>query len=218
MRVFKRLFLVMFLLKGFLLSILMFTQSFSMTYEEIKAAYENSYFYEKQREYSKAIKVLEEVYRNYPQGYTVNLRLGWLYYLMGRYANSEYHYKKALTAIPSSVEAMLGLSLPYMAQKRWKKVENLMLKVIKVDFYNYYANLRLCYVFRKERRFDSCEKIARKMLSIYPTDVNFLLELAFSLYFEGKKKYSESILKDILILSPRNKEALDFLRRISAEK
>ena len=190
----------------------------SMTYKEIKEAYEKSYLYEKNRDYKDAIKALMPVYQNYPDGYTVNLRLGWLYYLMQKYANSEYHYEKALKSIPSSVEAMLGLSLPFMAQNRWNDVEPLMYRVLKIDYYNYYGNLRLCIALRNLKKFSISEAVARKMLSIYPTDVNFLNELAISLYYQDKKSYAKSLFEDVLILDPENTVAKNYLRLIESTK
>jgi len=141
-----------------------FLPSFSMSYEEIKLSYEKSFSYERNGDYKNAIKALIPVYQNYPNGYTVNLRLGWLYYLLGKYANSEYHYEKALKVIPTSIEAMLGLSLPYMAQNRWNDVEALMYRALKIDYYNYYANLRLCVALRKLKKFSVCEAVARKVI------------------------------------------------------
>ena len=187
----------------------------SMTYKEIKEAYRKSYIYEKSRDYEDAIKVLMPVYQNYRDGYTVNLRLGWLYYLMQKYANSEYHYEKALKAIPSSVEAMLGLSLSFMVRNRWSDVESMMYRVLKIDYYNYYGNLRLCIALRNLKKFSISEAVARKMLSVYPTDVNFLNELAISLYHQDKKSYAKSLLEDVLILDPQNTVAKKYLKNFS---
>ena len=191
---------------------------YSMTHKDIKEAYEKSYLYEKGRDYKDAIKALMPVYQSYPDGYTVNLRLGWLYYLMQKYANSEYHYGKALKAVPSSVEAMLGLSLPFMAQDRWNDVESLMYRVLKIDYYNYYGNLRLCIALRNLKKFSTSEAVARKMLSIYPTDVNFLNELAISLYYRDKKSYARTLFEDVLVLDPENTVAKNYLKVIESTK
>jgi len=189
-----------------------------MTYRQIRSSYESSFLYEKRGDYEGAVKALMPLYKAYPEGYTVNLRLGWLYYLMGKYANSIYHYEKALKSVPSSVEAMLGLSLPYMAQERWKEVESLMYRILKIDYYNYYANLRLSVALRKLKKFSVAEAVARKMLAIYPTDVNFLNELAISLYYQGKELYAESIFKDVLILDPENVTAKKYLGLLKKER
>ena len=62
----------------------------SLSYERIKKDYYKSFVYEKLGDYKNPIRVLMEVYKAYPNGYTVNLRLGWLYYLLGNYENSIY--------------------------------------------------------------------------------------------------------------------------------
>ena len=185
-----------------------------MSYKEIQKAYYQSYFYESKGDYKKAIESLMPIYKTYPKGYTVNLRLGWLYYLLKNYANSEFHYNIALKIIPSSVEAMLGLSLPLMAQGRWKAVEKLMYRVLKVDYYNYYGNLRLCLALIKQKKYSIAEKVARKMLAIYPTDVKFLNYLAETLYYKGKITYAKSIFEDTLILLPSNTIAKEYLKLI----
>ena len=190
--------------------------AFSLTYTEIKEAYQRSYIYEKSGDYTDAIKALMPVYKSYPNGYTVNLRLGWLYYLAGRYADSELHYKKALQVIPTSVEAVLGLMLPLMAQDKWPQVESLAYRILKTDYYNYYGNLRLSVALRHEKKFSMAESVDRKMLSIYPTDVNFLNELALSLLGEGKKLYAKTIFENVLILDPENVTAKEYLRELTS--
>jgi len=78
--------------------LLIFYTAFGLSYDEIKNAYYRSYQYEKSGNYEDAIKSLMPVYNKYPDGYTLNLRLGWLYYLNKKYANSIYHYEKAMTS------------------------------------------------------------------------------------------------------------------------
>ncbi len=204
--------LVVFLLIALFIPV----SAFSLTYAEIKEAYQRSYIYEKSGDYTDAIKALMPVYKSYPNGYTVNLRLGWLYYLAGRYADSELHYKKALQVNPTSVEAVLGLMLPLMAQDKWFQVESLAYRILKTDYYNYYGNLRLSVALRHEKKFSMAESVDRKMLSIYPTDVNFLNELAFSLLGEGKKLYAKTIFENVLILDPENVIAKEYLRELTS--
>ncbi|NPA80043.1 MAG: tetratricopeptide repeat protein [Thermotogae bacterium] len=184
----------------------------SLDYATIKEAYHKSYTYEAKGRYEDAIKAMMVVYEAYPDAYTPNLRLGWLYYLAKKYANSEYHYKKAIKAAPYSVEAKLGLTLPYMAQGRWKRVEGTTGEILKTDYYNYYANLRLCYALRHQKKYSQAEKVARKMLTLYPTDVSFLNELALALYYQGKKNDALAIFADVLILDPDNATARSFLK------
>jgi len=92
---------------------------FAITPEEIQEAYHKSFNYEQIEDYENAIRALSPVLDEYPNGYTVNLRLGWLYYLLGRYANSIEHYQKAVQIVPTSLEAKNGLMLPMLAQNKY---------------------------------------------------------------------------------------------------
>jgi len=192
--------------------------SFSLTYEEIKEAYQKSYIYEKIGDYNNAVKVLMPIYENYPKGYTINLRLGWLFYLLKKYKNSEYHYQKAIKAVPTSVEAKLGLTLPLIAQQKWQRAENVIYQILQTDYYNYYANRRLCYILENEKKYTLMQMVALKMLNIYPSSVPFLVYLAKSYYFLGKTDKAEKLFRDVLILDPENVTAKEFLKRLKEEK
>ena len=50
------------------------------------------------------------------------------------------------------------------------------------------------------------------MLSLYPTDTLFLVELGKIYYFQGKKELAKKIFEDVLILDPNNIIAKEYLR------
>ncbi len=184
---------------------------FALTYEQIKEYYHKSFDFERKQRYEEAIRVLMPIYKTYPNTYTINLRLGWLYYLRKNYKNSEYHYKKAANIIPSAIEPLLGLTLPLMAEEKWEETEKICYRILKTDFYNYYGNLRLSIALRKQKKYQLSETIARKMLALYPTDIFFLEELGLSLYGLGKKDKAFKIFKDLLILNPSDPVASRYL-------
>ncbi len=195
------------------LIILLWTSgAMALDYEEIKRAYELSYQFERRGEYTKAREALWPIYEHFPRGYTVNLRLGWLFYLEGRYRNAIKHYETAVSVAPKAVEPLLGLSLPYLARRDWQRVEELMYRVLKIDFYNYYGNLRLAIALRNQKKYRQAEAVCRKMLTLYPTDVSFLVELALNLYALGHRQEARTILEDVLILDPGNRIAPRYLR------
>ncbi len=189
----------------------------NLTYREILQSYKQSYLYEKIGDYKDAIRVLMPIYKAYPYGYTINLRLGWLYYLWRKYENSIFHYRRAISAIPSSVEAKLGLSLPLMAQEKWKDVETLMYQIIATDYYNYYGNLRLCEALEHQKKYSMELFIAQKMLAIYPTSVPFLIYLGKSYYHLGNLRLALKTFKDVLILDPENNTAKEYIKTIEEE-
>ncbi len=196
-----------------LLSLILIANGFALTHEEIKDAYYKSYNYEKIENYTDAIKAIMIVYQEYPNGYTVNLRLGWLYYLNENYANSLSHYEKAIQISPYSIEAKLGHLLPLLAQEKYGEVEKEAFKILDVDYYNYYGNLRLIFALRMKEKYDVAEKIALKMLAVYPIDVSFLTEFGLIKHAQGKVDRAIQIFSDVLILDPENITAKNYLKK-----
>jgi tetratricopeptide (TPR) repeat protein len=195
-----------------LISLLVLTNLFALSDQEIKDAYYKSYNYEKMGNYTDAIKAIMPVYNDYPETYTVNLRLGWLYYLNENYANSLEHYGKAIKISPYSLEAKLGELLPLLARERYGEVEKKAFQILDADYYNYYGNLRLVFALRMQQKSDLAEKIALKMLAIYPIDVSFLTEYALIKFAQGEKDTAFKLFYDILILDPENVTAKSYIQ------
>ncbi len=187
-----------------------FQSAYALNYYQ---AFKDSYRYEKMGAYRDAIRALLPVQQEHPRFYLVNLRLGWLYYLFGKYGNSIKYYQKALEIRPQSFEAMLGLSLPLMAQKDWGAVERLMKQLIRQDPYNFYGNLRLATALRLQNKADLAERVTRKMLQRYPTSVPFLVEFGLDFFWQGKKKEARDIFRRVLLLDPENVVAREFLKK-----
>lgn len=194
--------------------LLIFVSSlFAITPEEIQEAYHKSFNYEKIEDYENAIRTLSSVLDEYPNGYTVNLRMGWLYYLLGKYANSIEHYQKAIQSASTSLEAKNGLMLPLLAQNKYSEAASTAFQVVSVDYYNYYANMRLAYSLRLQKKNDQAEQILNKMLAAYPTDVTFLTELALVKYNQGDTEKAGSLMWDVLTLDPENETAKNYFEK-----
>ena len=185
---------------------------------EVTEAYTRSYMYERVFDYNDAIKTLLIVYQKYPQGYTLNLRLGWLYYLLGNYANALSHYQDAIRIAPGALDAKMGQTLPLLAQKRWLDVEQILYQILQTDYYNYYANLRLVYVLRMQEKYELAEAVGKKMLVLYPIDLSFLTELALVKQAQQDKDSALKIYQDILILDPENYFARTYLQQNDVSK
>ncbi len=199
--------------KVLLLGLIFVSLALALTDEEIKEAYHKSYNYEKIGDYRNAIKAMMPIFKEYPDGYTVNLRLGWLYYLNENYANSIEHYQKAMVKAPYSLEAKLGYTLPLLAQGKFEQVEAETYQILNIDYYNYYGNLRLAYVLRMQGKLEMAEKVALKMLTAYPTDVSFLTEYALIKFAQGEKETALKTFMDVLILDPENVTAKEYLKK-----
>lgn len=183
---------------------------FAITPEEIQEAYHKSFNYEQIEDYENAIRTLSPVLDEFPNGYTVNLRLGWLYYLLGKYANSIEHYQKAVQSVSTSLEAKNGLLLPLLAQNKYNEVTSTAYQVVSVDHYNYYGNMRLAFALRMQKKYDQAEQLLNKMLAVYPTDITFLTELALIKYNQGDTEKAGGLMWDVLTLDPENETAKEY--------
>lgn len=145
------------------------------------------------------------------RNYLVNLRTGWLYYSKGEHAEAEKAYRAAIKSMPSSVEARLGLTLPLMALGRWDELETVTMQIVRVDQGNYYANLRLIYAMRMQRKFDAAQVVINRMQAWYPTDVNLLVEQAFLQLATGNREEAKETFRAILVVNPNHPLALQQL-------
>lgn len=178
---------------------------------DIQGSYLRSYDYERSQDYDNAIRALGPVYDAFPNGYTVNLRMAWLFYLNGNFANATAHYDVATAAAPFALEPKLGKLLPLMAQERWDAVETVAYQVVSVDHYNYYGNLRLGIALRMQGKFDAASQVVLKMATAYPTDTLFLQELARLAVARGDGEEAALRYTDVIILDPENQEARAYL-------
>jgi len=177
---------------------------FAFSNKDIQQIYYKSYNYEKMGDYKDAIKVLIPLYNKYPNGYTINLRLGWLFYLKRNYSNSIKHYEKASLILPYSIEPKLALMRDYLALQKFKEVLKIGNIILRGDYYNYYGNYYEILALKGIKDYKTALKIANKMLSLYPTSVLFLNALGEIYYLENKKDLAKKIFENVLILDPNN--------------
>ena len=180
---------------------------------DIKSSYYKSYNYEKMGDYKDAIKVLIPVYKQYPNGYTINLRLAWLFYLNKNYQNAIKHYKKASAVSPYSVEPKLGLMRVYNTIKDYSDALKIGSSLLKSDYYNYYGNYYETVALMGKGNYKIALEVTQKMLSLYPTSVLFLNLLGENYYYLGKKDLAKKIFNDVLILDPNNVIAKEYLKK-----
>ena len=192
-------------MRTLLILLILCSSLFSKTLNKdvIKTSYFKSYDYEKVGRYQEAIKVLVPLYNKYPNGYTLNLRFGWLFYLNKNYKDGITYYNKAALLKPYSIEPKLGLIKIYLNMYQYQKAETVGNAILKVDYYNYYGNFYTIKALIYQKKYASALKISKKMLAIYPTDITFLEELA-TIYKATKSQYLQQVYEDILILDPNN--------------
>lgn len=184
----------------------------TLSQDQIREVYHRSFAYEQAENYTDAISAMSEVYQAYPQGYTVNLRLGWLYYMNGNFANAAAHYDAAINVAPYALEAKSGKLLPLLAQQKYEAAETLAYQIVTADFYNYYGNLRLAYALRMQGKNEQAMTLVSKMLIIYPTDTLYLTEIGLLQQALGEDERAAAVFSDLLILDPENVTAKAFFQ------
>lgn len=182
--------------------------------KEIKECYYSSYELEKQGRYAEAGKALYDVVKRYPTGYTVNYRLGWLSYLNGKYADAMSYYSKALAVYPSSVEILQAILLIGVAREDWKRVEDQVKKILKIDYYNQTANYWYAVALRMQNQYKEAVQIMERMTYLYPTSTLYLIEYGKNQY--ALKKYDSALMlfNSVLILDPYNQDAVEYLKKL----
>ncbi len=176
----------------------------------IKETYEKSYNYEKMGDYKDAIKVLVPLLKKYPNGYTLNLRIAYLFFMNKNYSNAIKYYQKASMVMPYSLEPKLGLQRVYLAMGSYSKSIQEGSTVLKTDYYNFYGNYYLSRAFFYKKEYKNALSVVNKMLSLYPTSVLYLSDLG-EIYWYVDKKTAVKIFNDLLILDPNNVIAKEYL-------
>jgi len=172
-------------------------------FKNIKNSYFKSYDYEQVGRYKEAIKILAPLSKEYPKGYTLSLRLAWLFYLQKQYNTSLRYYTEASLLDTKSLEPKIGLIRVYLATYSFEKAQNVATEILKVDYYNYYTNLYMAKALNAQKKYEIAITVSEKMLQIYPTDTLFLEQLFLS-YKATNNKHYKDIYESILILDPNN--------------
>jgi len=146
---------------------------------------------------SKRIAVL---LKKEPKSAMLHNRLGYLYYAIGKYKNSEYHYKQAIIYNKKNIEARLGLYLLSTANKDYAKAVAYCREVRSIDNLNYYGNLYLTYARMAQYKYKKAELTCKKMLSIYPCDTTFLRLLRLNYIYQKQTKKAQQVQTNLQML------------------
>ena len=172
-------------------------------------AFAQSYAYEKSSEYSKAVDVLKKVYN--ANSYELNLRLGWLSYSAGNFTESTAYYSKAITLMPGSVEAKLGIVMPLAAAGKWDDVIKQYNDILTVDPKNSTANYRLGGIYYTRGEYSTAYKYLEKGVNMYPFDYDFVVLFAWTNLKLGKNKEAKLYFERALLNRPDDSSAKEGL-------
>jgi len=197
-------------MKKILLAVSFIVLAFANIDPTIQKAYYKSYNYEKMGDYKDAIKVLIPIYNRYPRGYTLNLRLGWLFYLSQQYQNAIKHYKMASMVAPYSIEPKLGLMRVYNNMGNYDEALKIGDLILKKDYYNFYGNYYEIIALKSKGDYKTALKITNKMLALYPTSILYLEQLG-EIYNRLDRAKARVVFENLLILDPNNIVAKEYL-------
>ncbi len=173
--------------------------------DNIAAAFKNSYTSEANGQYSKAVNQIKSVYN--AGSYEINIRLAWLSYEAGQYTESASYYTKCIALRPLSVEALLGLTYPTSAMGNWDQVIDAYNKVLKIDKYNYTANLRLGQIYLNRKKYDMANSYFQLLINMYPFTYDVVLNTAWNNLYMGKFREAKVLFEKVLWLNPDDSSA-----------
>jgi tetratricopeptide (TPR) repeat protein len=177
-----------------------------------QSAFSKSYEYEKNANYTAAIKEVKGVYD--ANDYFNNIRLGWLLYLGKNYTESIKYYDKAIALKPYAIEARFGCVKPLSAIESWEKVKAHYLQILKIDPQNTTANYWLGVVYYNRKDYVNANKLFEKVVNLYPLDYDSVIMLAWTKLNLGKAADAKVLFNHALTIRPNDSSALSGLKLI----
>lgn len=186
--------------------------NFSFGQTAQSAAFSESYQFEYNKDYSKAISSIDNVYD--ANSYIINIRLGWLNYLNGDYLKSQAYYKTAIKLEPSSIEARLGYAYPLSALNNWEDVITIYNQILSIAPNNYIVNYRMSLIYFNRKDFEKSITYAQKIISQYPFDYDLNLLLGKINIGLGKIDTAKSVLNRALLYNPSSTEVIELIKTL----
>jgi tetratricopeptide (TPR) repeat protein len=183
---------------------------------ELLAAFESSYINEQNRQPSKALENLKEVYESFETNYELNLRLGWLSYITENNNDSEKYYAKAMQLKPLALDAIYGYILPLLVEKKYNDVIRFAEKALTISQNDsraeYYIGLANYY----KKKYIEAEKHLEKAINRYPFDLDINLILGWTKFALGKKNEAKVLFQVAQRHSPNSevvKSAIELINK-----
>lgn len=138
------------------------------------------------------------------------MRRGWLAYLQGRYNEAVDFYGRAIGKNPKSLEARNGVTLPLLAQQRWREAASHARQAIAESAWDYTAHLRLMVAEEGQRDWKTLAEHAEKVAEHYPSDATALVYLARAHAWMGNTRAAKEAYGRVLNRVPGHIEATGY--------
>jgi len=188
------------------------TSSYAAHAAEKSSPWQTSYALEASGQYEQAAAVLVPFLDHSASSEFALLRYGWLNYIQGHYNDAIRAYDRALSRNTRSIDARLGVTLPLLAQQRWREAAKFSKQVIGVSPWNYTAHERLLACEEGLKQWESMAKHARDLSSHYPSSATPYVYLARAELWLGNTDKAHAAYKQVLERMPTHIEALRYLK------
>jgi len=170
-----------------------------------------SYALEAQGQYQQAAELISPLKNRALASEFSWLRTAWLLYLQTNYSASIEAYQTAIHINSNSHDALLGITLPLMAQQRWREAAQYADQVIERSEWNYTAQIRMLMCESALKQWQDVKKRAQELTMRYPTETMPWLYLARAENWLGNTEQAINAYKQVLMRSPANLEANMFV-------
>ena len=165
---------------------------------QASSAWQASYDAEAAGKLDLSLAALEELPGAARTGYLAQFRRGWLLYRLGSYADSVTAYRSAVSQEPAAVEARVGLQLPLLALAKWQELTQVAEDVLELDPQNYLSLQRLALAKFNLQRYPEAEAQYRRILLLYPGDIEMRVGLGWTLLRMGKPSEARAVFSQVL--------------------
>ena len=141
------------------------------------------------------------------------LRHAWLFYLAGRFDESVAGYRRAQQLNPNSLDAMLGVTLPLMAQWKWKEAAEVTRTVLRHAPWHYIATVRLLTILEAQKQWKPMAEEAARLAERYPSDATAWVYLARAEAASGRAEKARDAYRRVLQIVPGHFEATGYINR-----
>lgn len=186
---------------------LLFVTSLASADAAVAELYRASYALEAKGDAAGALAKMNQVQAASGSTYFVRARVGWLAYLAGQNALSIQAYNDAIRMKPAAVEARLGLTLPLLAQSKWRDLDRACREVLKLAPSDMTARARLAHALYSVGNYPDSATLYRKLIEEYPADLTFQTGLGWAVLKMGRRAEARTLFQQVLAVSPDNASA-----------
>ncbi len=177
-----------------------------------QSVWADAYALQKKGEFSRAAERLRQAPAIQKDEYAL-LRIAYLNYLDGRHNESIRYYEQALKRNPHSLDARLGITLPLIAQQRWRQVKAQMEQLLRSAPWHYGAHIKLMLAEEGLADWPTLARHATSLTKAYPSDASSWVYLARASLWSGDEERAKAAYQEVLKRLPGHIEAMNYMAK-----